>query len=115
MMMNATIILKKAKEKISDPAKWNKDGTYYGDNGCMCIMGAIMDARIDLGREEGYSEYELMPSNDIEMKLDKLVFNEGLGIRVIQFNDYSQTTHQDVMNFMDKAIAESETWEKVYG
>lgn len=85
--MNTKQILIKAKGLIDSPEKWHKGGWYANnDPSCMCALMAIM--RCDDGNESGHFALQTFCT-------DSIVF----------FNDHPDTTHEDIMNLFDKAIA----------
>lgn len=91
--MNVTKALEEIKARIDAPEKWCKGEFYIGD--ACCILGSYN--RCHEGRSVREEAYNV---------LDDLA--KSLGYRNIAFyNDAPETTHKDVMNFMDLAIENS--------
>lgn len=99
--MNTKDYLIKIKETINTPNKWCKGFYATNKNGkpvlvnddtalCFCISGA-MDKVIF------YYPDKIKIHN-------KLFFTLNLNMNLTIFNDSSETTHQDVMDLIDKAI-----------
>jgi hypothetical protein len=109
--MKTSEILRAAKALIEDPAHWVQ-GTYgrqtrestehlLGDDPrttCWCSVGAIQKV---MGM---YHEYTT------EALLDKVSKNLH-GVGIINFNDRATTTHAQVMEVWDAAIAKAEAEE----
>ena len=100
--MIETLILKKTKELISDPARWTKGEmarTMFGASvsahdssaTCWCIMGAI--------------HHETKDDPFLAGSAYQIVRTQLQGRTVSEFNDDQNTTHEDVMTLLDKAIA----------
>lgn len=84
-----------ARALIDTPEKWHKGSMQY--NGCFCAMGAIGEAL----RETGYREW-IRQSKEFKM-VDRLVPDPFRDLPL--YNDYSGTTHADIMALFDRAIA----------
>jgi hypothetical protein len=105
--MTPQTVLKKAKEKLSDPDKWVKDSEYVTNDGCMCAMGAVYQSLDPDARDQRdlSSEKERI-AQIVEGKLDYAAaeHTDYLMSCVIFFNDFGGTTHEDLMKVFDIAI-----------
>jgi len=100
--MIETLILKKARELISDPDRWTKGEmarTMFGASvsandskaTCWCVMGAI--------------HHETKDDPFLAGSVYQMVRAQLQGRSVSEFNDDPNTTHEAVMTLLDKAIA----------
>lgn len=106
MSVSTTEILEKVRALIDKPEKWTKDTlarniegtptfTSSGDAVSFCIIGAICKAK-NLEPDFFY----------VQSLLDEFVPPEYTGFaKLIKFNNDEKTTHQDLMELFDKAIA----------
>ena len=104
--------LRKMRKRLSDPAKWHKgdyfkdfpkmdtDDLYNGDGfpDCpACLYGTVV-----------YVTENPNTSCSLSRALERVLphsFNDDL----VNFNDHPDTTHQDVLALIDRAIANEET------
>lgn len=101
--MNTLEVLRKARELISDPARWTQgeiardtDGvTVHADHRlavCWCAIGAVKHAAQHMGVHDVYKVFDALDQT-------------APGGLVVQFNDDPATTHDDVLAMFDRAIA----------
>lgn len=107
-MLNDLKVLKKAREILSDPARWTKKTYARTDDGTpvlvsdplavkFCTVGACYKAAAELG---------LPPKTPDALYT---VINEEPGFGgVASFNDQTDRTHADVLGLFDKAITRTE-------
>lgn len=103
------LILKAARELLSDPAKWTKgagardaDGNPVGDRYrgaiCWCLDGALRRHR-----------FKFDPSGEDYTRalraLGKIARSRSNHTGIVAFNDNPKTTHADVLSLLDEAIA----------
>jgi hypothetical protein len=97
--------LQKAREHLSDPKNWNKDGNYFKDNdrssGCCCALGAL--ALCEVGPNPRWSAPHIHDARAALMS----ALRPG-GRTVTSFNDAPSTTHADILALFDRAIASVE-------
>lgn len=104
-------ILERARNSLKNEKHWIKDLYYANDNTCMCLAGAIRNAR---GVIESNIESAIPVVDIFELlakQIEKLYpnyykrscFNEGV---VISFNDYVNTRHGMILEVIDSAIEE---------
>lgn len=98
--MNETEIIQGARELLSDPTRWNKGGFTDG-HGAFCIRGA-------LGHVHG--NVDMTPSGPWHRLREHLPedFRHFAGgpDMLAAFNDHPDTTHQDIINLLDKTLAD---------
>ena len=117
-------ILKKAREIITPKERWAKGFLAKDRNNypvsptsfraiCFCAEGAIGKAsdllQGDLG--SSCSEDQIVHAARIQTRatdmLDSEVF-QAYGMHVSDWNDHSETTHEDVLDMFDRAIARAQ-------
>lgn len=99
-------VLTKAREKIADPDRWVKKvfKRYRKRNGksltCYCLDGAILNTRAQ-PLNVMYAE------NAVEdvIKEKAVGFHSHPHDNIIRFNDCPDTTHEEVLDVLDTAIA----------
>ena len=103
-MNESTIILTKAKNRISNPNAWMKgaysnqmDDTYPT---CWCSFGAVDSVAADLKSDYATNR------NVLTLLIQSIP--DGHIRNVINYNDDPETTHTDVMEMFDRAIELSE-------
>lgn len=95
------------RDLLSDPKRWTKNAVARNSAGqvtevlgssatCFCLMGAIQRVT-DLDYRMEVDAATLIYAEQIRRN------NEGVGITL--FNDNAFTTHKDVINLLDAAIA----------
>lgn len=96
--------IRKVREYLTDPAKWNKDGDYFKggdrDTGCGCVFG-VLDLVLGVGSPEDSPAGEFLDQHSYARN----------DCRAIDFNDDPATTHADMLAFLDSAIAAAEAAE----
>lgn len=95
--METVDVLRRAKEILSDPARWYK-GNYNGPNGSMCALQAI---------RRGSGAFDILDENErTETARDALIAVLGFryGDEVGIWNDNKATTHADLIDAFDRAI-----------
>jgi hypothetical protein len=110
-MSKALLVLKKAREKITDPSKWTKGSFAKTRNGFQakpestracswCSIGALRSAAFDLN----------INASGIAQNYLNLSLPYGW-INVVSFNDSTTTDHSSVLRMFDDAIflAQKET------
>lgn len=89
----------KTKELIDTPDKWMK-GAYLGRNSdgneCRCLKGALI--AVEVPNILIYDSY----LNKIKQSIADYTKSD---MEIVTFNDLETTTHQDIMNVLDHAIA----------
>jgi len=112
--MKITQILKKARTLISEKPAWHKGclardakgarvDLYDRDSCSWCALGAVYSV---VGRDAR----EVLRESPIKVLQDTIP--ESFGTRsVTEFNDYKKTTHEDVMEWFDRAIKRAESRE----
>ena len=111
LKMTPSVILEKAKERISDRRHWGKKHmalTMYGtatlpefsDAYRLCPIGALRN----VSHQMGYPSFEKSGVLDI---LRKVISDPS----IVCWNDLPSTTHEDVMEAFDKAITISKIQE----
>lgn len=107
--MDPKQILTRAREILTPPKAWtrgtlardknhNSTNLYGEDAICFCSIGAIVRAAHQLNAHEAEAEALLQLSNVIVAGKKQKVF-------ISDFNDDPDTTHTDVLNLFDRAIA----------
>lgn len=100
--MTTIEILKKARELLSDPARWCQNKYKDGDKRCMA--GALAES----------AGCNILPAVDdaleaIEIKLEYITSAEALRLEHIPtFNDAPERTHAEILQRFDEAIARLE-------
>ena len=106
--MKSVEVLTKARELISDPAKWtqgasakNRDGKVVGlmsdDAECFCLIGAI--DRITLDGEDADNDTAWAGAEAYRLTRDAIG-----GGAISEWNDEPKRTHADVISALDAAI-----------
>lgn len=93
-------ILRKARGLLSDPVRWGKGmmRNIADDGGeCYCVAGAVRKCGGDL---------RSFDAADVVMRELKISTNFD---RVTTFNDHDDTTHVDVLAFLDRATERAES------
>lgn len=99
--MDKVTLIKNARDILSDPNQWIK-GEMLNENGC-CIIGALKTADTSYFQVDRYeAERELQ----CHLPGGAEAFMRGSLVPLAQFNDDPETTHQDVLNLFDKALAD---------
>lgn len=98
--MNETEIIQGARELLSDPTRWHK-GWFSDGEGAFCVRGA-------LGHVAG--TYPTTPLETWHRLRDHLPegfrqFSGGPDM-LAAFNDDPDTTHADIINLLDKTLAD---------
>lgn len=88
------------RELLTDPARWIQGE--YKNNGCFCLVGALRHVWNNRDTYAGYDGYQ----NDTYAlaRLTGLLDEDGSACAIISFNDRSITTHNDILNLLDRAI-----------
>jgi hypothetical protein len=104
-----------ARNRIANPENWTKGTGARDDQGMrvpiamgtrFCAMGSLW--RCELG-DTNHSERLLNGGNYSQELLDAAdLLYEANGGSVPKFNDHPDTTHADILNLYDKAIALAE-------
>jgi hypothetical protein len=101
-MSELTEVLKATREFLTDPNHWKKGPT---TNHTKCLVNAVWDAG---------------SSGDVVEYLDAMASERGFpdrengGLRpAAAFNDAPETTHADVLAFLDLAIKRAEASEEI--
>lgn len=102
--MKPSEVLTKAKELLLKEENWTRDAYARNKEGvnvplreahCRCLLGAVLTA-------EGYRNV----SSGVDWDSPALIFlKKATVFGIATFNDDMFTTHQDVLNALDKAIA----------
>lgn len=102
--MTVAQVIEQVKDTLKEPGSWTqgaagkKDGAYatLDKATCFCILGALWKNTSELNAEgsDGYRAEELMH----ELAKSKGFYN------IPCFNDNQNTTHKDVIAFLDLAI-----------
>jgi hypothetical protein len=105
--MNEVDIIKGARKILSDPGRWRK-GTYADDGDGCCILGALgMAACNDAWAYDiairGHVKNSLTRAAD--MVAQHTTF-DPVKNTAAAFNDDPATTHQDVLDVLDKTLAD---------
>lgn len=90
-----------AKALIDTPEKWGRG--HYEADGCLCALGAARKAffgTADFSRLDGWSGDRNPVAQAIKCHLSPVWHG-----CVDEFNDARSTTHADVMDLFDRAIA----------
>jgi len=85
-----------AKALIYTPDKWIKGS--FNFHGCRCAMGAMFSVLGSTGEWSQSREDSLLSAVTEALP-------ENWGGNIVGFNDSSYTTHADVMDLFDRAIA----------
>lgn len=93
-MISPTDLLVRARELIDSPEKWIKGA--YEVNGCYCAQGAMYEIA-------PYPDETFCHTYDLLMQIVK----RKNFVSLTDFNDDTETTHEDIMNLFDSAIAKS--------
>lgn len=93
--MNDIEIIKGAREILSDPANWRKDGR-VGEEG-LCILNAMAK----VAALEYWNDRALLAAR----KLVEVHLPEGEN-SAWAYNDNIHTTHQDILDLLDKTLAD---------
>lgn len=117
--ISAHTILVRARELIAEPKNWTQgvmardrtgDATLPGDKHatCFCTAGAVYRAEIDAWRE-GYGTpvERVVASSGATFAIAKAIEAREFGdnVSIVTFNDRPTTTHADVLQIFDAAIA----------
>jgi hypothetical protein len=95
-------ILTKAQEHIQNG--WGK-GSYEDVNGNVCSMGAIYKAAGMLDEKGGVKDLPMASVTYAIQALTNVVMDEVPGTScVVVFNDYANTTQEDVLLMFKKAV-----------
>lgn len=101
--MNEVDIIKGAREILSDPRHWCKGG-YTDGKECYCILGAMSMAAHGNPYAFGV-EYQTTLARAAEMVAQHTPFDPS-AYTAATFNDDPITTHQDILNILDKTLAD---------
>lgn len=99
--MNEVDIIKGAREILSDPWHWRKGG-YTDGAGRYCLLGAMGMVAYEDAHAFSMGRSLVMRAADMVAKHATLEFNNTIA----NFNDDPLTTHQDVLNLLDKTLAD---------
>jgi len=88
--MNEAEIIKGARDILAEPTHWRK-GDYTDGSGRYCLLGAL-----------GMSHAQALFVLTVELVAGHLPRGSFLG----EFNDDEKTTHQDVLDVLDKTLAD---------
>lgn len=95
--MSTTLeVLRGARELLRDEDRWIK-GDFENGVGGFCLLGALV-----------HSEDEKCLAYSALQRQVNMMSKTGFGIAVATFNDAKTTTHADVLDLLDKAIAAEE-------
>jgi hypothetical protein len=97
-------IILKARELLSDPAKWCKG--YHTNAGAYCILGAIGARDWNDGADEEVIE-RIESALPLLFRLRAYVFDSWSNLKpaVAAFNDAPSTTHADILALLDRAAS----------
>lgn len=96
----ATETIKAAREFLSDPTRWHQ-GSYSNENySAFCLLGTLEHVSVKLSM---YDAEELIVEH-LPGGVEAFT-NEHLR-PIAAFNDDPATTHQDVLNLLDKTLAD---------
>jgi hypothetical protein len=101
--MTSTVIeiLKGAREILSEPARWHKGDTQSADGSAVCLRVACMRA----AGVNTHAYHPVVAHGPYYEALIQLKQRAGTA-NVEEFNDADDTTHQDVLDLLDKTLAD---------
>ena len=124
-MRKPSEVLRAAKTKIADPARWTKGGGAFTADGEQvrvtdyraarwCALGATDACRTRNGAIDLYDCVVYLQRDDEVVAATRRVHPDwvGNGGLVSAFNDDPDTTHADVMALFDRAISRAEEEER---
>lgn len=102
--MNETEIIQGARELLSDPKRWNKGDLTNRDGTKMCVVGAMLRASNIFWENDCFKAAATLirqhiPNGRVDLADDGLPLLGG-------YNDHPDTTHQDVLDVLDKTLAD---------
>lgn len=118
-MSQETEILKKAREIIADPIRWTKGAFALDKNKetalpnwneavCWCAEGAIQKAVWDMKAWHDSKERSAVMETACALLEAHIPSDYEFFARAARYNDHENTTHEMVLAWFDKAIAEGE-------
>lgn len=97
------VLIMKARDLLSDPARWYKGDFVCEDTGAVCVLGA-------LGFREGYPDLHQDARPATWAELAAIRIEEALPLQfrrheqpIPHFNDDDTTTHADILALLDRA------------
>lgn len=98
--MNETEIIQGAREILSDPKRWHK-GWFTDGQGAFCVRGALAHVAGNVAMTPLEPWVRLRD----HLPEDFRHFAGGPDM-LAAFNDHPDTTHQDIINLLDKTLAD---------
>ena len=92
-MITAIDIIAGAREMLADPKNWCRKGG-HGDNGEICVVVAL--SRVGWGMGTCITTAR----DAVRSHLPDKFFD------IVSYNDDPHTTHQDILNLLDKTLAD---------
>jgi hypothetical protein len=100
MSKASTETIKAAREFLSDPARWHK-GSYSNQNhDAFCLLGALEHVSVNASSWDAEDLIVEHLPGGVE------AFTTPQLRPIAAFNDDPATTHQDVLNLLDKTLAD---------
>jgi hypothetical protein len=100
--MNEIEMIKGARELLSDPKRWGK-GSSRPNGTAYCVIGALSECN---AHKRGEIVEERIGRLQNAVRLVEEHIPSG-GERLVSFyNDAPDTTHQDILNLLDKTLAD---------
>jgi hypothetical protein len=93
-------VLLKAREFLSNPDNWHKGGISSGGGQRFCVLGTLV--HVANTRAEALCMREAWDL--LEDLAERMGWNAERPCSAAQFNDDPNTTHADLMRFIDHAI-----------
>lgn len=96
-----------ARKVLSDPKRWHK-GDFTNGEGAYCVRGALLPGKpcsqplvaAAVWAQELLVEH--IPGDFVDVLIREGLIKE----RLAAFNDHPDTTHEDILNLLDKTLAD---------
>lgn len=97
-------VMEEVRQRLSDPANWNRNGSYHNGPNCSCLVGMIVRvSNLDIEAVEGSIAYKEMES-DIRARYQSPADSLYLYLFLEDWND-NIATHEELLALLDRQIA----------
>lgn len=108
-MKSANQLLRTARDLLQFPEDWTKGDLQNKETGALCIYGALYMADIGVASPHDGSRYPGAAVYEAVRTIGRIAWTvrpmPGALDYVGGFNNHPDTTHQDILNVLDEAIA----------